>query len=170
MDRGVVLMRLQGPWAFYVDFVLFPSLAIVLLAGWCRSPSFIVLMLSGILLFTFAEYWIHRVGLHAIHYHGQHEHHHKHPADYSVFPLWYSTGTFAVFWAAMPLPLFTGMVIGYCWFLYWHHILHHFDLSNWPRSVRRYALWHLAHHHDETCNFGIAVPVWDFLFGTYRKI
>jgi sterol desaturase/sphingolipid hydroxylase (fatty acid hydroxylase superfamily) len=169
--RGVLalLMRLKAPLAFYIEFVMYPLLAFGLAVGWCRSWSFVGLIALGALLFTFVEYWVHRIGLHVFFYHGDHEMHHKHPDAYVVFPFWYSTSIFFAFWAALPLPVFTGMVLGYCWFLYWHHILHHFDLNSWPRFVQRYALWHLKHHHDETVNFGIAIPLWDFLFLTHKK-
>lgn len=161
---------MKGPSWFYFDFVMFPKLAAIIFVGWCRSWDFVAWAGFGVLFFTFAEYWVHRVALHRFFYHGNHERHHDHPAEYVQFPIWYSPLIFVGFWLVMPLPIFAGMVVGYCWFLYWHHILHHFDLTTWPRFVQRYALWHLAHHRRDDCNYGITVPFWDFLFLTYRKI
>lgn len=68
----------------------------------------------------------------------------------------------------MPLALFAGLVVGFCWFIYWHHIPHHVELTGWPRPIQRYAIWHLGHHRFDDRNFGITVPIWDFVFGTYR--
>jgi dihydroceramide fatty acyl 2-hydroxylase len=159
-------MRFKGPRQFYVDFVLFPVVAGIAIdfGGWHTAS-----ILFGFVLFTFVEYWMHRLALHGLFYHGNHERHHKHPAGYIVFPAWYTPAVFAGFWLVLPLPVFAGFVLGFVWFIYWHHVLHHFDLARWPSFVRRYAVWHLQHHHDETVNFGITAPVWDYLFGTYRR-
>lgn len=159
---------MNGPLFFYFDFVLFPILAIVLILSGEQTSYFWGQVIGGAVLFTFAEYWAHRSFLHGLFYHGQHEHHHLHPADYVVFPIWYTPLIFFLFWFVFPLGIFTGLVIGYCWFLTWHHVLHHFDLTQWP-LVKKYALWHLAHHHNPKCNYGITVPIWDLLFRTYRK-
>lgn len=169
MSKTLRALGLKGPPIFYFDFVIFPALAAVLFSGWCRDLPFVWLSIAGFVLFTFMEYWVHRIGLHVFMYHGDHERHHKHPAGYVTFPVWYTPAVFVGFWAVMPLGLFAGVVVGFIWFIAWHHVLHHFDLINWPRPVQRYALWHLAHHHDETINFGITTSVWDFIFLTYRK-
>jgi dihydroceramide fatty acyl 2-hydroxylase len=155
-------------WLYRVDFVTFPLLAIVIAAIDCRSIAWLGWAAAGALLFTFVEYWVHRTALHGLLFHGSHERHHTHPAEYVVFPIYYTPAIFLAFYLVLPLPVFAGFVAGYCWFLVWHHILHHVDLNSWPRPVRRYAIWHLAHHHDDACNFGITVPLWDWLFGTYR--
>jgi dihydroceramide fatty acyl 2-hydroxylase len=159
---------MRGPLPFYFDFVAFPILAIVLFVMFCRSWQFIGLALCGTLLFTLTEYWMHRIALHRFFYHGTHERHHDHPDEYVTFPIWYTPAIFAGFFMLIPLPIFAGFVVGFCWFIYWHHILHHFDLTKWPRPIRRYAIWHLGHHRLDTCNYGITVPIWDFVFGTYR--
>lgn len=170
MFARMIAARLpRGPLPFYFDFVAFPVLAAVLFGLYCRSWSFVGLAVAGVLLFTLMEYWAHRTVLHRFFYHGTHERHHDHPAEYVVFPIWYTPAIFAGFFLIMPLPLFAGVVVGFCWFLYWHHVLHHFDLTAWPRPVQRYAIWHLAHHRLDDCNFGITMPLWDFLFGTYRR-
>jgi dihydroceramide fatty acyl 2-hydroxylase len=155
-------------WQYNFDFVVFPLLAIWLVATECRSPSWAFLALLGILLFTFVEYWVHRIALHEMFYHGQHERHHTHPTEFAVFPIWYTPAIFAGFVVALPSPVFAGFVVGYCWFLVWHDVLHHADLGR-LNLIRRYAVWHLAHHRLDDCNFGITVPIWDWLFGTYRR-
>lgn len=159
---------MRGPTLFYFDFVVFPILATIMFITYCRDWGFIEISILGFFLFTFVEYWVHRTVLHRLFYHGVHERHHDHPEEYVVFPIWYTPLIFLVFWAIMPVALFSGFVVGFCWFVYWHHILHHFDLSKLV-IIRRYALWHLAHHKLDYCNYGITVPVWDFVFGTYRS-
>ena len=68
----------------------------------------------------------------------------------------------------MPLAVFAGFVVGYIWFIVWHHVLHHFDLSKF-NLIRQYAIWHLRHHKFDDCNFGITLPVWDYMFGTFAR-
>lgn len=170
MIRHLGITGIRGPPLFYVDFILFPLIAVALMAGWWRSAIFGLETGLGILLFSFIEYWVHRIALHRFLYHGRHERHHQHPAEYVTFPVWYVPAIFFGFFLAMPLGIFCGVVLGYCWFNYWHHILHHFDLTKWPRPVQRYAIWHLSHHRNDDCNFGITLPIWDFLFGTYLPI
>lgn len=42
-----------------------------------------------------------------------------------------------------------------------------------PLSPLRYLIYtpefHLGHHHYFTCNFGLFMPIWDHMLGTYRE-
>jgi sterol desaturase/sphingolipid hydroxylase (fatty acid hydroxylase superfamily) len=157
-------------WLYRMDFVLYPLLAAGIIATQCRGIQWAALALAGVVLFTFVEYWTHRIVLHRFLFHGSHERHHSHPREYVVFPIWYTPAIFAGFFVVLPLPVFAGFVIGYCWFLIWHHVLHHVDLTRWPRPAQHYALWHLAHHRRDDCNFGITTNLWDYVFGSYRRV
>jgi len=154
--------------AYAFDFVLFPLLAVALIAIDCRSLAWVAWAGFGLVLFTFAEYWVHRTALHGLFFHSQHERHHTHPAEYVTFPFWFTPTLFAGFYLLMPVPIFVGFVVGYVWFLVWHDVLHHVDLTRWPRFVQRYALWHLRHHREDDCNYGITTNLWDVVFRTYR--
>ncbi|MCS3725515.1 sterol desaturase family protein [Bradyrhizobium betae] len=178
--RSALALALHGGaftrsnWLFWLDFTVYPlAAAMVAAVDWRGSAidaGWVALALLGFVLFTFTEYWVHRLPLHAWLYHDRHERHHTHPREYVVFPIYYSPAIFAAAYLALPHAVFVGFTLGYLWFLVWHHLLHHVDLNRVPAFVRAYAVWHLAHHHDETCNFGITVPVWDFVFGTYRRV
>lgn len=156
-------------WLFWLDFVLYPAIVAVIAGLNCRTWQWVGLMAAGALLFTFAEYWVHRLPLHRGVYHSRHERHHTHPKEYVMFPIYFTPLVFLAFYLVLPLAVFAGFLVGYTWFLTWHHVLHHINLNNYPSAVRKYAIWHLEHHHDETCNFGITVPFWDVIFGTYRR-
>jgi sterol desaturase/sphingolipid hydroxylase (fatty acid hydroxylase superfamily) len=160
---------LRPVWLYRLDFVLYPLLAAGIIATDCGSPGWIGAAACGALLFTLVEYWVHRIVLHRFFFHSSHQRHHTHPDEYVVFPIYYTPAIFFGFFLVLPLPVFAGFVIGYCWFLVWHHVLHHVDLTACPRPVQRYALWHLVHHKLDDCNFGITVPVWDFVFRSYRR-
>jgi sterol desaturase/sphingolipid hydroxylase (fatty acid hydroxylase superfamily) len=151
---------------YWFDFILFPLVAATIIAFDCRSLQWLAWCAFGVLLFTFVEYWAHRLILHRILWHGKHERHHTHPSEYVTFPIWYVPSIFAGFFIVMPLPVFAGFVIGYIWFLFWHHALHHWQLEHHP-WVRAYADWHAVHHADLPYNYGITHPAFDWLFGTY---
>jgi dihydroceramide fatty acyl 2-hydroxylase len=152
----------------YLDHALAPLLAIAIAAFDCRSWDWLAWAAFGALLFTFIEYWTHRIILHRLYWHGTHERHHTHPSEPSLFPWWYTPAIFAGFFVVMPLHVFAGFLTGYGWFLYWHHALHRWQLDRHP-WVRAYADWHNVHHAGQPANYGITVPVWDFVFGTYRR-
>ena len=151
---------------YYADSALWPLLGLGLSAVYCRSWQWIVAALAGAMLFTFAEYWVHRSLLHVLFYHGTHENHHKHPRDFVV--LWYVPLLFAAFFVLMPLPVFAGFTLAYAWFIAAHHAMHHWDLKQHP-LIARYSRWHELHHKFIRCNFGITQPFWDVAFGTYRR-
>jgi sterol desaturase/sphingolipid hydroxylase (fatty acid hydroxylase superfamily) len=117
---------------------------------------------------TFAEYWVHRVFLHRLVWHGVHERHHVDPQEPSILPVWLMPAIFLVAFVLLPLATFAGFVAWYIWFVGWHHWLHHADLSTHP-LIGRYAAWHDIHHHGARANYGITVPLWDFLFRTYQR-
>jgi sterol desaturase/sphingolipid hydroxylase (fatty acid hydroxylase superfamily) len=156
-------------WLYWLDYATYPLLVMWLAMIDCRSFGWVAAAFAGLVLFTFVEYWAHRLVLHQIFYHQGHQRHHTHPAEYVVFPIWYLPSIFAAFFVVLPLSVFTGFIVGYIWFHSWHHVLHHVDLSRWPRAVQRYAIWHFEHHRIDGCNFGITVPVWDFVFRSYRR-
>ncbi len=155
---------------YYLDMWLAPLLAATIIGeatasgaswewfGWC---------IFGVILFSFVEYWVHRSLLHRWFYHGQHERHHTHPEEKVIFPWWYTPAIFAGFFVVLPLHVFAGFVLGYCWFLYWHHALHFWRLDRHP-WVRAYASWHNLHHAGLPVNYGITTPMWDFIFRTYQ--
>ena len=144
------------------------------------------LALAGLLLWTFAEYWLHRkvfhwdpdhpVG-HRLHFiiHGVH---HDHPNDKMrlVMPPGASLPLAALFFGAFWLifgtptayPLFAGFLIGYLIYDYMHYYLHHFV----PKSKlgKRLREQHMRHHfQDHRYGFGVSSPIWDAVFRTLPR-
>jgi sterol desaturase/sphingolipid hydroxylase (fatty acid hydroxylase superfamily) len=159
-----------GRWSerasYYLDFTLYPAAAIGAAALTCRSMAWVAGLLFGLLLFTFAEYWTHRLVLHRLFYHETHMHHHAHPRDYVVFPVLYIPLAFVLVFAIMPTSIAAGSALGWFWFCVAHHAMHHWDFA-WVRAISR---WHDIHHKSIRSNFGITHPLFDVLFGTYRRI
>lgn len=151
----------RGPLSYYIDYIAYPIAAGV--AFWFDPRP--ILVGIGCVLFTLAEYWIHRTALHRWFYHGTHERHHLNPRDYVV--IWYVPGIFLGLAFALPTAVWSGFVLGYVWFISMHHALHHWDPR--PKWLERYARWHDLHHRNVRFNFGITHPLWDWAFGTYKE-
>lgn len=156
--------------AYYFDFVAYPILISMFIGTSFNGWSWLGQALLGTTLFTLTEYWTHRALLHVVMWHSTHQRHHVFPEEYVTFPVWYLPAIFIAFWAVLPVAVFTGFLAGFVWFMYWHHILHHWDLSKTPGWVQRYAKWHDLHHKKTSCNYGITHPGWDWVFGTYRRL
>lgn len=138
---------------------------------------------GGYLLWTLAEYWIHRVIFHfepdegigaRLHWmvHGVH---HDHPNDplRLVMPPAASVPLALVFYAAFWLVLGSdrafafgaGFLAGYLAYDMIHYALHHHTprtrAGKWLREL------HMRHHfQDDERGFGISAPYWDRVFGT----
>jgi sterol desaturase/sphingolipid hydroxylase (fatty acid hydroxylase superfamily) len=144
------------------------------------------LAFAGLVLWTFAEYWLHRKVFHwdpdhplghRLHFiiHGVH---HDHPNDRlrlvmppgASIPL--ASLFFGLFWLlfGMPaaLPLFAGFLIGYLIYDYTHYYLHHVV----PKSTlgKRLREQHMRHHfQDHRFGYGVSSPLWDVVFRTLPR-
>jgi sterol desaturase/sphingolipid hydroxylase (fatty acid hydroxylase superfamily) len=170
-------------WVPVVVFFLVTAVGAVRWAG--EIPlGFLV----GVLLWSFAEYMLHRFVFHfqprtpaqekAIFlFHGVH---HYQPQDktrlvmppvvsiplsflfYALFYLVFAILLGLPHWIA---PAFAGFVTGYLFYDITHYATHHFPMRRgiW-KFLKRY---HMQHHYktpDE--RFGVSSPVWDYVFGT----
>jgi sterol desaturase/sphingolipid hydroxylase (fatty acid hydroxylase superfamily) len=143
--------------------------------------------LAGVLLWSFAEYMLHRFVFHfkprnpaqekAIFlFHGVH---HYQPQDKTrlVMPPVVSIPLAFIFYGLFTLvfgllgithwiaPAFAGFIAGYLFYDLTHYATHHFPMRRgmW-KYLKRY---HMQHHYktpDE--RFGVSSPLWDMVFGT----
>jgi len=61
-----------------------------------------------------------------------------------------------------------GLVGGYLAYEVLHRLLHVWQgVGPYARWARRHHFYH--HFHDPKANHGVSSPLWDLLFGTYRK-
>jgi sterol desaturase/sphingolipid hydroxylase (fatty acid hydroxylase superfamily) len=137
------------------------------------------------LLWTFAEYWIHRAIFHyepksqwgqRLHFliHGVH---HAYPRDSTrlVMPPVVSIPLAILFYALFDWlfgsyqpAVFAGFVLGYVLYDSIHYATHHLPMRG--RIGRFLKAHHMRHHYvDDGKAFGISTPLWDWVFGTYIR-
>lgn len=152
------------------------------LANW----QIVTLFFSGTLLFTFAEYAIHRWLYHppagasekyqefTYKIHGIHHAYPKDKQRLAMPPLLtIAVATLLLFLFELVLDRYSfsmlaGFVTGYALYLLIHYVIHIFKA---PNNIFK-ALWlnHSIHHYSpENVLFGVSSPLWDYVFGTLPK-
>jgi len=174
-------MRL-GRMGYYSGFVLYPLMvaaAPVVVMGDASNGErlgWVAMCLGGVGLWTLTEYVIHRYVLHHVPmFKTMHEVHHDEQTALVGTPFWMSLLFFAffsflpgmlLFGAFLSTALTAGLMIGYFWYAFVHHAIHHWHL---PHDTHLYRLKrrHAQHHYtDEGGNFGVTNNIWDKVFGT----
>lgn len=159
-------------WAYFLDFVLVPLAVAGLVA---TSPDALTarglaIAAAGIVAWTLVEYWVHRLVFHgATPFEPMHQMHHRLPKDMIGVASWGTFAGFAVVWLLTGPAFTTGFMLGYLAYCVIHVRMHHGDRSRFSRYVAFMFEHHAGHHRGGKGNFGVSVPVWDFVFNTYRK-
>ncbi|MDX2002576.1 MAG: sterol desaturase family protein [Chitinophagales bacterium] len=144
------------------------------------------LFVGGILVWSIAEYCIHRF---VFHYHPKgklaqrihfitHGVHHDYPQDSSrlVMPPAVSIPVGIIFYLLfrlivgpyMALPMFAGFMLGYLVYDMTHYAVHHLNWKN--KTFRAIKKHHMDHHYrDPDAGFGFTSKVWDKVFDTDFK-
>jgi len=148
-----------------------------------NATEFIILFFFGMILWTLAEYVLHRFVFHwnaksragkyfVFLFHGLH---HDDPQDPTrlVMPPVPAILIVSLLWmlfsAIFPYKyidvIMAYFLIGYLCYDYIHYATHHFPMTS-PigKYLRKY---HLQHHYSgEKSKYGVSSPVWDYIFGT----
>lgn len=153
--------------------------------GWGHIPAGFML---GIVIWTFAEYMLHRFVFHyepkterqekiLFLFHGVHHAQPQLKTRLVMPPVISIPLAFLFYWlyhlvvavllgaAQWVNPLFSGFVVGYLIYDMTHYATHHFPMrSGYLKYLKRYHMM----HHFKTPNqrFGVSSPLWDFVFGT----
>lgn len=144
-------------------------------------PSQIAWLLIGLLVFSFAEYLIHRYVFHHGNYReGKswqskfHGIHHDIPSDRErltlPMPLALAVSSLVFFlfkflMGSLAYGFFPGFISGYALYLLVHYWIH----TRKPPRNRLKVLWrnhHIHHHVNEHKAYGVTTPFWDWVFGT----
>ena len=153
------------------------------------SGAFIPLgFLAGAILWTFAEYTLHRFLFHHkptsprqervfFLFHGIH---HAQPQVKTrlvmPFPVSIPMAVlfFLLFYAILGIllkvpqwvaPVMSGFLVGYLAYDLTHYATHHFPMrSGYAKYIKRHHMQH--HYKDPATRFGVSSPMWDWVFGT----
>ncbi len=145
-------------------------------------------VIVGLILWTVAEYLLHRFLFHYkprtprqerifFLFHGVH---HTQPQDKTrlVMPFPVSIPLALLFYGLFYLvvavllnapqwvnPLMAGFLIGYLVYDLTHYATHHFPMrSGYAKYLKRHHMMH--HYKDPDTRFGVSSPLWDWVFGT----
>lgn len=167
---------------YFLDFALVPIVAGLLTGfAWQRGLSLVSLglcMAAGMLAWSLAEYWIHRLLFHGrTPFEPMHQMHHALPKDMIGVATWGTFVGFAAIWLAMAAlagalaasVATAGFMLGYLFYCTIHVSIHHADAIGFGRYGRLMMRLHHAHHRGGKGNFGVSSPIWDFVFRTYRS-
>jgi sterol desaturase/sphingolipid hydroxylase (fatty acid hydroxylase superfamily) len=168
---------------YYGGFVLYPLIVAatpVAVMGDATNPErlgWVAVCLAGVAAWTLVEYVIHRYVLHHVPmFKAMHEVHHEEQQALVGTPFWMSI-LFFVFLSFLPASLAmgtflasaltAGLMIGYFWYGFVHHVIHHWHLRH-DSYLYRLKRRHAQHHYtDEDANFGVTNLFWDRVFGTF---
>ncbi len=160
-------------FAIPVALAVFAYLAFAI-NGVAAAPSYGLGVVAGLVVWTLAEYWIHRVLYHHVPWISTlHHSHHADPEELIGIPSFLSSGIviglgYAPFFAFAPIfadGFASGALVGYAAYMVVHHAVHHWRIEpgDWLYSAR---VRHLGHHYHDDVHFGIVTGLWDRVFGT----
>jgi len=182
LDRLTRVHPVVPPLIFVPAIMLLGSLG----SGDLHWVPYLVALAGGYGFWTLCEYWGYRAVFHFEPKHGLgarlhwmiHGVHHDHPNDPMrlvlppAFSLPLATGFWALFVAVLGTELGSaacaGFFTGYLLYDMLHFALHHAHpksrIGRWLREL------HMRHHfEDDERGFGVSVPYWDIVFGTYTR-
>lgn len=131
---------------------------------------------TGLLLFSFVEYALHRWLFHgrANRVAAGHGKHHDDPSGDDALPFFVPPALMLLLAAALAqalpagdaLLLASGVAAGYAAYGLAHTAIHRLRFR--PGALLRWAAHHHVHHHHPDRNFGVTTPLWDIVLGTRR--
>jgi len=170
------------PLIIYVPVILF-LLYKAIFTVQLGAVTIVLLMLSGLFVWTFVEYILHRFVFHFVPkqkwalrlhfiFHGVH---HDYPNDLkrlvlppsASIPL--ATGFYFLFNALLPAnyvyAFFPAFIGGYLVYDMTHYAIHHFNFKSglWKKIKQH----HMLHHYQEPSRgYGVTSDLWDRIFGS----
>ncbi len=171
----------QSKIGYYAELFVYPIVVGALflyevhLSGFALHSRWWFAAGCGVMLWTLAEYLVHRFVYHKVPFLKElHLMHHTHPCDFIGSPIWVSVACFSSFFflvarlwdIEIACGATSGVIVGYILYLLVHDAVHRWQLAE-KSWLRNHRLRHLRHHrHPVPGNFGVTTGVWDFIFGT----
>lgn len=146
------------------------------LFGHVRALPALVLVASGLLLFTLVEYVFHRWIFHGERtldaFRKGHWNHHEDPLSDAALPFFLPPAITLLLVGLLSLAMPVGyaflligsVACGYACYDLSHYIIHTRRFRH--PMLRSWAAAHHIHHHHPDRNFGVTTPLWDYALGT----
>jgi sterol desaturase/sphingolipid hydroxylase (fatty acid hydroxylase superfamily) len=175
-------MRLSKT-AYHADFAIYAIGVSVLITSaalstsWVQRVHWLAAFAAAAASWTLLEYFLHRFVLHRVAiFAAMHGVHHDSPRAYVGTPTW---ATLGIIWLSVFVPawwgvslniasgLTAGVMLGFLWYGIVHHVIHYRRPRFLASRMQVTTHWHLRHHHStQAGNFGVTIPLWDYVFGT----
>jgi len=179
-------MRLSKT-GYYADFVIYATVVATatLVTVWrntgYETSIWLLAAAIGALIWTLAEYIIHRFVLHRMPvFAAMHDAHHEAPLAFVGTPTWLSLSVilgcvFLPAWALGSFNTASGLTVGAMAGFFWYGLVHHAIHYRKPRTLATRLLLatrrHAQHHYSpEPGNFGVTTSFWDHVFGTTLNV
>lgn len=169
--------------AYYLDFFLVPVATLLLCVIALQNLSAyrsLQCLLVGMVIWSLAEYIIHRYIFHDIPvFRPMHDIHHNLPKSYVGVASWGTFTGFGIFWSliftvsqsiAVASAVVAGIFLGYMFYITIHDRMHHGNRKNFGKYMSFMYKHHASHHRGGEANFGVTSPIWDYIFRTFKKI
>lgn len=138
------------------------------------------------LCWTFILYWIHRLA-HAVNFFKKYHWDHHSYINKNGSSGWNANNLLLFndtrestidLWLTEVIPSFLfSLITGQWWVVIFYYLWaallqetleHNSKLNLFPLLTS--GKWHLIHHKDAEKNFGLFIPLWDIIFGTYKNV
>lgn len=154
---------------YKIDFVIVPVLFAVSI--WSLSISLPQIIL-GMLIWSFAEYAVHRFLFHRYFRRDHWAHHLDSRAYIGISGVYvgiaYGVLLLPAWWLGLRL-VYAGFMLGYFFYLVVHYVIHRPD-HKLHRFFGGLARSHELHHQKGLeKNFGVSSPIWDLVFFTHTR-
>jgi sterol desaturase/sphingolipid hydroxylase (fatty acid hydroxylase superfamily) len=150
---------------YFGEMLVASFLAIILLAiSPFRMSSNVGLSVAGVVMWTLAEYVVHRFVLHDLAPRA-HRLHHANPDEAVLTIFWQIWICFALVYFIAGGAFLAGALVAYAWYLFVHHCAHH-GPDRLPLLLLKH---HRSHHQLATRNYGVSTTLWDHIFGTMLR-
>lgn len=160
---------------YYLEFITVPLAALVLLYFSAPIDNTVVgCTFLGYMIWVMVEYWMHRWLFHKM-FSKAHAVHHARPFDPDGSPptelaqALLAMSSLILVWSCglhVGGALASGFLLGYCSYIYTHHLIHNGSLK--PTSLIRRR--HEMHHRGWVgFNYNLLCPLGDLMFGTYQE-
>lgn len=158
-----------SPFEYKIDFVIVPVLFAASI--WSLSISLPQIIL-GVLIWSFAEYAVHRFVFHRYFRRDHWAHHLNSTAYIGISGIYvgiaYGILLLLAWWTGLRL-VYAGFMLGYFFYLTVHYVIHRPDHKLY-RFFGGLARSHELHHKKGVeKNFGVSSPLWDWVFFTHAR-